>query len=55
MKQINIFGEIDIMNDDEEIIETKPLNECSECGEPCEGDVCSDECGSLWIKKYFPE
>ena len=44
MKQINIFDEIDYINDDGEI------NRCEICGRSIEnGDICSLECGNVWI------
>jgi predicted nucleic acid-binding Zn ribbon protein len=28
---------------------------CEICGGTSEGDICSDKCGEIWIKKYIDE
>lgn len=28
---------------------------CEICGGTSEGDICSDECAKIWVKKYIDE
>lgn len=50
MKQINIFDEIDYINEDGSI------NRCEMCGCSMEkqADVCSKECAEDWVEMYLP-
>lgn len=48
MNQLNIFGEIDYIDDDGNV------QRCEICGKSIKvGDVCSDECAKIWIIKYL--
>ena len=48
MKQLNIFGELDFINEEGEV------KRCEICRRSIEvGDICSNECGQEWIKKYI--
>lgn len=50
MKQLNIFGAIDHLNEDGEI------KRCEVCKKSIEkGQICSKECGEIWIKKHIDE
>ena len=49
MKQINIFGEIDYIDENCEI---KRCEICKKPNEKC--DVCCTECAEIWIKLYLP-
>jgi hypothetical protein len=46
VKQLNIFGAIDHLNEDGEI------KRCEVCKNSIEkGQICSKECGEIWIKE----
>lgn len=48
MNQLNIFGEIDYID------ENGNIQRCEICDKSIEvGDVCSDECAKEWIEKYL--
>lgn len=49
IKQINIFGEIDYINED------GSKNECEICKKSMKkkANVCSTKCSLLWISKYL--
>ncbi len=50
MRQINIFEEIDYID------ENGNIKRCEICQKGIdEGDICSDECAKIWIKKYIDE
>ena len=50
VKQLNIFGEIDNINENGEVMR------CEICNKGIsKGTVCSDECAKEWIDKNFPK
>jgi hypothetical protein len=49
-KQLNIFDQIDYVDQDGNI------QRCEICGISIEkGEICSDECGKKWLELVFPK
>lgn len=49
MKQYNIFGEIDHIDNEGNMIR------CEICSQPSEADCCSEECSKQWVKLYIED
>ena len=50
IKQTNIFGSVDHINEDGDILR------CEMCKKPLDTkvDVCSDDCAKSWVEKFIP-